>query len=112
MTRSKKTRSLKRIHKVKTGNAAKLKRAAGNDRQSGKRTKKRTPSLYEKFLAENPDAKQHQPKQSSNEPKPVETPQHTELKKPSRNEPDTKGRKDTPKSLLDQLDDVDFKDIY
>ena len=29
-----------------------------------------------------------------------------------RNEPDTKGRKDTPKSLLDQLDDVDFKDIY
>lgn len=108
MTRAKKNRSLKRIHKVKTGHASKLKRAAGNDRQTGKRTKKRTPSLYEKFLAENPEAKQSSsgPQQAPKPPKPVD----------SESTPDTprktRERKDTPKSLLDQLDDVDFKDIY
>ena len=57
MTRVKKNRSLKRIHSVKTGSISKLKKAAGVDRQVGKRVKgRRTLSAYEKFLLENPDA--------------------------------------------------------
>lgn len=51
MTRIKKTRSLKRIHQVKTGSKQKLKRSADNDRQTGK-GKKKTLSVYEKYLLE------------------------------------------------------------
>lgn len=51
MTRAKKTRSLKRIHQVKTGSKQKLKRAADNDRQTGK-GKKKNLSVYEKHLLE------------------------------------------------------------
>ncbi len=51
MTRSKKTRSLKRIHQVKTGSKQKLKRAADTDRQ-GRKLKKPTLSVYEKYLLE------------------------------------------------------------
>lgn len=51
MTRSKKTRSLKRIHQVKTGSKQKLKRAIGNDRQ-GRKRKQPTLSVYEKYLLE------------------------------------------------------------
>ena len=58
MTRRKKTRSLSRIHNVKTGNIAKLKRASNSDRQSKKRTNSKTKSVYEKFLDENSAAKQ------------------------------------------------------
>lgn len=57
MTRKKKTRSLSRIHQVKTGSIKKLKREAGTDRQSGKRTSKKNKSVFEKFLESNPDAK-------------------------------------------------------
>lgn len=57
MTRKKKSRSLKRIHGVKTGAIQKLKREAGHDRQTGKRVKKATKSVFQKFLEENPDAK-------------------------------------------------------
>ena len=59
MTRKKKTRSLKRIHQVKTGNIQKLKRAANHDRQTGKRVdkNKKVKSVYQKFLDENPEAK-------------------------------------------------------
>ena len=59
MTRKKKTRSLKRIFNVKTGNKAKLKRASDNDRQNSARFSKSTKkqkSAYQKFLDENPDA--------------------------------------------------------
>ena len=111
MTRIKKTRSLKRIHKVKTGNTAKLKRSAGNDRQTGKRTKKRTPSLYEKFLAENPDAKQQQVAEQSRQNQAQAPDKQPEAEKTD-TQADLKSRNDTPKSLLDQLDDVDLKDIY
>ena len=58
MTRKKKTRSLSRIHKVKTGNIKKLKREAGTDRQTGKRVKNKVKSAYEKFLEANPEAKE------------------------------------------------------
>tara|TARA_B100000676_G_C17766721_1_gene674483 strand:- start:58 stop:438 length:381 start_codon:yes stop_codon:yes gene_type:complete len=57
MTRKKKTRSLSRIHQVKTGSIKKLKREAGTDRQSGKRTSKKNKSVFEKFLDSNPEAK-------------------------------------------------------
>lgn len=106
MTRIKKNRSLKRIHKVKTGSASKLKRSAGNDRQSSKRIKNRTLSVYEKFLAENPEAREHQ---ASGQP--PKTPPPT-VSEPEAKEKPAKTRNDTPKSLLEQLDDVDFKDIY
>lgn len=55
MTRIKKTRSLKRIHQVKTGSKQKLKRSADNDRQTGK-GKKKTLSVYEKYLLEKKSA--------------------------------------------------------
>lgn len=58
MTRKKKSRSLKRIHNVKTGAVQKLKREAGHDRQTGKRVKNATKSVFQKFLEENPDAKE------------------------------------------------------
>ena len=60
MTRRKKTRSLKRIHNVKTGSISKLKRAAGADRQTGKRVSNKTKSVYEKYLEQNPDAREKQ----------------------------------------------------
>lgn len=55
MTRIKKTRSLKRIHQVKTGSKQKLKRSADNDRQTGK-GKKKTLSVYKKYLLEKKNA--------------------------------------------------------
>ena len=103
MTRKKKTRSLSRIHKVKTGNISKLKREAGNDRQSSKRLKgRRTLSAYEKFLAENPEAKAkavQEQQQSRTESQPTQTPTETV-------------KKVKEKGLLDQLDSKDFNDIY
>jgi hypothetical protein len=50
MTRKKKSRSLKRIHGVKTGAIQKLKREAGHDRQTGKRVKNTT-KLYSKSFS-------------------------------------------------------------
>ncbi|GGY41095.1 hypothetical protein GCM10011297_12630 [Bacterioplanes sanyensis] len=104
MTRKKKTRSLKRIHNVKTGNRAKLKRSLGNDRQVGKRVKgRRNQSVYEKFLEQNPEAKEQQ--------------QRTAAKPAAQTETDTqretsKKRDDAPRDLLSELDKQDFNDIY
>ena len=62
MTRKKKSRSLKRIHSVKTGNISKLKRAGTTDRQNSNLKDKNKPkSVYQKFLEENPDAIEKQP---------------------------------------------------
>lgn len=103
MTRKKKTRSLKRIHNVKTGNRSKLKRSLGNDRQGSKRVKgRRTPSLYEKFLEENPEAKAQQ---QQNKPK---TEAKTQPSKPA----DSKPKEEAPRDLLSQLDQQNFDDIY
>ena len=112
MTRIKKNRSLKRIHKVKTGSASKLKRSSTTDRQSSKKMKNRTLSVYEKYLAENPEAReQPQPQPANNKPAKNDAQPVTE-KQPDADSKPSKTRNDTPKSLLDQLDDVDFKDIY
>ncbi len=122
MTRRKKTRSLKRIHSVKTGNAAKLKRAAGADRQSSKSTKNRTLSVYEKFLQDNPEAKAaHVREMDKKTPKKTDaehernedtTEKNTLKKTPTSSTPSVSESDNTPKSLLDQLDNKDFKDIY
>ncbi|MDO6681131.1 hypothetical protein Q4551_02410 [Oceanobacter sp. 5_MG-2023] len=114
MTRLKKNRSLKRIHKVKTGNTAKLKREAGNDRQTGKRVKNRVPSVFEKFLADNPDVKAAQNKEQQTD-KAAATPKKTERKVEAKDAPlaASQPKTDAPeRSLLDQLEDKDFKDIY
>jgi hypothetical protein len=57
MTRKKKSRSLKRIHSVKTGNVSKLKRAGTTDRQnSNLKSKAKPKSIYQRFLEDNPEA--------------------------------------------------------
>lgn len=111
MTRKKKTRSLSRIHKVKTGSISKLKREAGNDRQSKKRIKgKRNLSAYEKFLAENPEAKA----KAIQEQQQQETEAHLPHKKAETESQPDKPEKDkkSDKGLFDQLDSKNFNDIY
>lgn len=105
MTRKKKTRSLKRIHSVKTGNISKFKKDAENDRQSVRlKGRKKTKSVYQKFLDENPEKalqeKQAQQQQSSEPKKP-----ETEAKQPEPKNSDTE-----KKDLLSQLDDKKFDD--
>lgn len=70
MTRIKKTRSLKRIHNVKTGSKQKLKRASESDRQTGK-GKKKTLSVYEKYLLEQ-KSKAKEQEITDKKPKPKE----------------------------------------
>ncbi len=140
MTRKKKTRSLKRIHSVKTGNASKLKRDGDTDRQfSNLKTKDKPKSVYQKFLEQNPDAIEKQPqskaavsekadkqentlaKQSatkSSKPAPKTTTDKAD-RKPEREKRSGKEH-DTPKErtserepdLLSQLDNKSFKDFY
>lgn len=108
MTRKKKTRSLKRIHNVKTGSVAKLKREGGANRQSSKRIKKKTQSVFDKFLDENPAAKKKviQDELKAAEQKAVQADKATETVT-ERPEP-----KEREKTLLEQLESKDFNDIY
>lgn len=128
MTRKKKTRSLKNIHNVKTGNTAKLKRQAGSDRQKTKRLKgRRTPSVFEKFLEENQTAKQAVIKDEIAATQKAEQKRHHGTDVPKGSEPpvaqkkpavdsavniEQEPRQEQPKDLLDQLDSSSFKDIY
>lgn len=60
MTRKKKTRSLKRIHDIRTGSIKDFKREANNDRQPGKRVKgRRVLSAYEKHIQSLKAQKEH-----------------------------------------------------
>lgn len=107
MTRVKKTRSLKRVHSVKTGSISKLKRAAGNDRQVGKRVEgRRVLSAYEKYLLENPQAKEKDipAKKATAQPKVAEV-----VAKDKRTKKDEKPGKE---DLLAQLDNKDFGNLY
>ncbi len=111
MTRVKKTRSLKRIHDVRTGSKSKLKKQLGTDRQVGKRVQgRRVLSAYEKFLAQNPEAKEQERleqqaaqanAEQSSAPASKDAPKAKAEDKPERS-----------KSLLDQLDGNLTKDIY
>lgn len=127
MTRKKKTRSLKRIHSVKTGNTSKLKRAGDTDRQSSNlKTKNKPKSVYQKFLDKNPDAieKQAQPKQpateNKNTPKKGPTEGKGNLKKESQKpktdkasqKPEKDSNSEKEPDLLSQLDNKNFNDFY
>ena len=115
MTRKKKTRSLKRIHSVKTGNISKFKKDADNDRQSVRlKGRKKTKSVYQKFLDENPDiAKQEklnqleQQTKAESQKQPEPAPQEYPRQHQAENDESDK------KDLLSQLDDKKFdNDIY
>lgn len=108
MTRKKKTRSLKRIHNVKTGSVAKLKREGAANRQSAKRIKKKTQSVFDKFMDENPHAKK---KIIQDELKAAE---QKSVQKNTSDQADSETRepKEREKTLLEQLESKDFNDIY
>ncbi|MCY0965456.1 hypothetical protein [Parathalassolituus penaei] len=111
MTRQKKTRSLKRIHSVKTGSRSKMKREANFDRQTGKRVKNRVPSVYEKFLAENPEVRdQEVARETARQRKQEEAAVATPVNAPE--EVAAVRTKEREKTLLEQLETKDFKDIY
>lgn len=103
MTRQKKTRSLKRIHKVKTGNVKKLKRALGNDRQTGKRVKNKTKSAYEKYLEQNPEAREKQTQ------KPTQVSPYAESASASSKEKNSKDKKgaDSKEKSTDLYDEFE-----
>ena len=112
MTRVKKTRSLKRIHDVKTGSKSKLKKQLGTDRQVGKRVQgRRVLSAYEKFLLENPEAKASA---VAAQKKQEEQRKHKQPQKAVANEDDesTQDKPERNKTLLEQLDSSNLKDIY
>ncbi|MCD8524175.1 MAG: hypothetical protein LRY72_18230 [Saccharospirillaceae bacterium] len=117
MTRIKKTRSLKRIHKVKTGSISKLKREAGGNRQSTKRLKDRkTLSVFEKYLLENPEAKQAliQPTTgASNKEAGKKTPAGKQQSEATvKAVENAQERTERSKTLLEQLDSKDFDSFY
>lgn len=133
MTRKKKTRSLKSIHNVKTGNISKLKRAGTTDRQnSNLKTKAKPKSVYQKFLEENPEAaekaiqvansqSQNTPTESISKTSPSSnntiTKDETSSKKKSKkddNREDTRqdSRAEKEPDLLSQLDNKNFNDFY
>lgn len=113
MTRVKKTRSLKRIHDVKTGSKSKLKKQLGADRQVGKRVQgRRVLSTYEKFLAANPEAKEAaKDAQLQAEHKALSSKAEDKNDAP-RNETASKEKRERSKNLLDQFEDSNTKDIY
>jgi len=112
MTRVKKTRSLKRIHKTKTGSISKFKKAArdtGSDRQGGKRVKgRKVLSVYEKFLQENPDARE---KTHATQPEPKAAEAKAEQEKAGTKDRE-RDERNTGTDLLDQLDSKNLNDFY
>ncbi len=119
MTRIKKTRSLKRIHKVKTGSISKLKREAGADRQNTKRLKgRKTLSVFEKYLLENPEAKEALTQPAAAERPATKGADKKEDSKAKGKRDDTPAtenqeeRSERSKTLLEQLDSKDFDNFY
>lgn len=136
MTRKKKSRSLKRIHSVKTGNVSKLKRAGTTDRQnSNLKSKAKPKSIYQRFLEDNPEAaeKEKQIQASNANNKSSESSAKTaasnqeviskdsrSLKKPQDKSPKDESherrikesRTEKEPDLLSQLDNKNFYDFY
>lgn len=125
MTRIRKKRSLKRVHNVKTGSVSKIKKAQAFYGQSEPKRKQSKPhkqlSAYEKYLLENPEAKQ------TGKP----TAKGKKLKKNDNTETTTKNisnkgvtaknktdkavkteKTDKKKSLFEQFDETNLNDIY
>jgi ribosomal protein L12E/L44/L45/RPP1/RPP2 len=118
MTRKKKTRSLKRIHSVKTGNTSKLKRAAAVDRQnSNLKAKNKTKSVYQKYLEENPEAAETQVQNTPAKKSQAQKGDKSAAKKPDTKSTEAKKTKKEPQEeqevdLLSQLDNKNFNDLY
>src|SRR5690554_2447918 len=107
MTRIKKTRSLKRIHNIKTGSKSKIKKAqirSGLEPQRKFSKEKKQLSTYEKYLLENPEAKIADQKSATK--KKANTQVAAETKEP------TVEKTERKKSLFDQFEDTKLKDIY
>lgn len=122
MTRIKKTRSLKRIHKVKTGSKSKLKKQLGTDRQGQKRMAgRRVLSAYEKFLLDNPEAQQEAKAEQLAKQKKAEREKELAQKKaadtqadntPPAKEAKPAGKSDVSKTLFEQLEKKNLNDLY
>jgi len=117
MSRVKKTRSLKRIHGTKTGSIAKFKKAAreaGADRQGGKRVKgRKVLSVYEKYLLENPEAREKDAPKAGPEAKPAQKAKPEEdLKHKERKRDENKDGESKGSDLLDMLDNKNLDDYY
>src|SRR5690554_2777493 len=112
MTRIKKTRSLKRIHNVKTGSKSKIKKAqirSGLEpRRKFSKVKKHL-STYEKYLLENFEAKVAD--QNATKKNKAITQVAAENKSAETKEP-TVEKTERKKSLFDQFEDTKLKDIY
>ena len=117
MTRIKKTRSLKRIHSVKTGSKSKIKKALIRSGQDQGKTKaprvRKQLSAYEKYLLENPEAKSEAIAESlkAEHNAAVKAKKEAQLKKEESQE-DKPEKAEKKKTLLEQLDDFKLKDIY
>src|SRR5690554_7802344 len=112
MTRIKKTRSLKRIHNIKTGSKSKIKKAqirSGLEPQRKFSKEKKQLSAYEKYLLENPEAKIAD--QKSTTKKKANTQVAAENKSAETKEP-TVEKTERKKSLFDQFEDTKLKEIY
>lgn len=114
MTRKKKTRSLKRIFSVKTGNKAKLKRASDNDRQNSARFSKSTKkqkSAYQKFLDENPDAVENKNDTPQIEAESV-APEYIEVNNPVEPKSEEIAAEEKEDDLLDLFEHKKLDDFY
>lgn len=119
MTRIKKSRSLKRIHSVKTGSKSKIKKALIRSGQDQGKTKaprvRKQLSAYEKYLLENPEAKSDAIAESlkAEHNAAAKAEKAAQLKKKKEDQEDNKVEKaEKSKTLLEQLDDFKLKDIY
>lgn len=115
MTRVKKTRSLKRIHSVKTGSKSKLKKQLGTDRQGSKQMKgRRVLSAYEKFLLDNPQANEA----AKSEQQALQRKAELAKEKAQTNKEQEAiitqetTKKESRKTLLDQLEDRNLDNLY
>lgn len=115
MTRVKKTRSMKRIHSIKTGSKSKLKKQLGTDRQGRKDHQgKRTLSAYEKFLQANPEAAAEARQQQIQQQQQAEARKESDQPYSSKDssKPDSKAQPERKKDLLEQLDEKQLKDVF
>ncbi|AHK17563.1 hypothetical protein [Thalassolituus oleivorans] len=124
MSRKKKTRSLSRVHGIKTGSISKLQRAEGTDRQTGKRVKNKVKSVFDKFLDENPEAKKElireqaiKAKASSDAKNKAASELNAKIrtvreKQEARQAARAAAEKDEPTDLLDLLEKKDLGDFY
>lgn len=118
MTRIKKSRSLKRIHSVKTGSKSKIKKALIRSGQDQGKTKaprvRKQLSAYEKYLLENPEAKSDAIAESlkAEHNASAKAEKAAQLKKKEDQEDNKVEKAEKSKTLLEQLDDFKLKDIY